>query len=54
MLSKKLEIITHYASLQRVRKIPTQNTNPRTTIQPVISILTTTTLQVGSGVNASC
>jgi len=46
-LSKKLQIITHWSTLQSARKITTHNTNHWTTIQPVHSILRTTNLQLG-------
>jgi len=47
-LTKKLQIITHPSTLQSVRKIPTHNSKPWTTVQPVLSILTTTNLQLRS------
>jgi len=40
-----LQIITHLCALTRVRKIPTKNANPWTTVQLLQSFLTTTNLQ---------
>jgi len=52
-LSKKIQIITHPSTLQSAIEIPTHNTNPWTTIQPVHSNLTTTNWHLGGCVFAA-